>query len=150
MPQSLSQVYVHLVFSTKDRDPCLTLDIQQRLFPYLAGALNKQECPAVKIGGHCDHVHLLYRLSKNKIPCKVIGEVKSRSSKWLKESHPALSHFAWQNGYGLFSIGASQVDEVTRYIANQAEHHRRTTFQEEFRRFLDRYGVDYDERYVWD
>ena len=150
MPQSLSQVYAHLVFSTKDRETCLSSEVQERLFPYLAGALNKQDSPAIKVGGHVDHVHLLYRLSKNRIPSKVIGEIKARSSKWIKDEYPALQGFSWQAGYGLFSVSASQVDEVTAYIAKQAEHHRKMTFKEEFRKFLARYGVKYDERYVWD
>ena len=95
MPQSLSQVYAHLVFSTKDREPWLTDDIQARLFPYLAGALNNQDSAAVKVGGHFDHVHLLYRISRNQIPSKVIGEIKAQSSKWAKEEFPRISGFAW-------------------------------------------------------
>ncbi len=150
MSQSLSQVYVHLIFSTKDREPHLSSQVQARLFPYLAGALNQQDSPALKVGGHVDHVHLLYRLSKNKIPSKVVGEIKSRSSRWLKDEFSGMGGFAWQAGYGIFSVSSSQVEQVEQYIARQAEHHRRVTFQEELRRFFDRHGVEYDERYVWD
>ncbi len=150
MSQSLSQVYVHLIFSTKDREPWLSARVQDRLFAYFAAALNHQDSPAIKVGGHVEHVHLLYRLSKNKIPSKVIGEIKARSSKWLKDEFEGMGGFAWQTGYGLFSVSSSQVVEVTEYIANQAEHHRKVTFKDEFRKFLKRYGVEYDERYVWD
>jgi len=150
MSQSLSQVYVHLIFSTKDREPWLSAQVQERLFPYLAAALNQQDSPALKVGGHMDHVHLLYRMSKNKIPSKVVGEIKARSSKWLKEEFEEMDGFAWQAGYGMFSVSSSLVDEVEEYIARQAEHHRTVTFKEEFRKFLRKYGVDYDERYVWD
>ena len=150
MSQSLSQVYVHLIFSTKDREPWLSAGVQERLFPYLAGALNQQDCPALKVGGHVDHVHLLYRQSRNKVPSRVVGEVKARSSKWVKDEFEGMGGFAWQAGYGMFSVGASQVGEVENYIARQEEHHRKVTFKEEFRRFLERYGVEYDERYVWD
>ena len=95
-------------------------------------------------------VHLLYRVSKNKIPSKVVGEIKSQSSKWLKEKFPGLRSFAWQGGYALFSVSASQVVHVNEYIAKQAEHHTKMTFQEEFRRLLEGCGIEYDERYVWD
>ena len=116
----------------------------------MAGALNHQDSPAVKVGGHLDHVHLLYRVSKNKIPSKVIGEIKSQSSKWLKEEFPGLRNFGWQGGYGLFSVSASRVDDVIEYIAKQADNHKKMTFQEEFRRLLQRSEIEYDERYVWD
>ena len=112
--------------------------------------MNSNDSPAIKVGGHVDHVHILYRLSKNMAPSKVVGEVKAQSSRWLKEEFPDLGDFAWQGGYGVFSVSASQVEGVANYIADQAEHHRTATFKEEFRNFLERYGVDYDERYVWD
>jgi putative transposase len=150
MSQSLSQLYAHLVFSTKDREPCLGVEVQDRLFRYLAGALKIAESPAVKVGGYVDHVHILFRQSKNKIPSKVVGEIKAQSSKWMKEEFRGQESFAWQAGYGLFSVSASQVATVSNYIENQAEHHRVMTFQEEFRKLLKRSGVEYDERYVWD
>lgn len=150
MPQSIFQGYGHLVYSTKDRERWLSAEGQERLFPYLAGALNKQDSPAIKVGGHIAHVHLLYRLLKNKIPRKVIGEIKAQSSKWLKAEFEELGRFAWQGGYGLFSIGASQVDQVVEYIEHQEEHHRKMTLKEEYKTLMERYGVDYDERYVWD
>ncbi|NNC88375.1 MAG: IS200/IS605 family transposase [Akkermansiaceae bacterium] len=150
MPQSLTQFYVHLIFSTKNREPWLSAEVQDKLFPYLAGALNAQDSPAIKVGGHFDHVHLLYRASKNKVPSKVVGEIKGQSSKWVKEQFPMLAGFGWQGGYGAFSVDASNVETVTQYVAKQAEHHKVVTFKEEFRRFLAERGVEYDERYVWD
>jgi len=128
----------------------LTPDVQERLFPYMSGALKHQDSPPVKVGGHTDHVHLLFRLSKNKSASKVVGEIKAQSSRWLKAEYPKLEKFSWQNGYGVFSVSVSLVDSVIEYIANQAEHHKRVSFQDEFRKFLDRHGVDYDERYLWD
>ncbi len=150
MSQSLSQIYVHLIFSTKGHHPWLTPVIQDRLFPYLASALNANDCPAIKVGGHIDHVHLLFRLSKNNAPSKVIGDIKSQSTKWLKAEFPELQVFSWQAGYGQFSVSPPGIDGVSRYIAGQAEHHRTVSFKEEFRKFLDKHGVEYDERYVWD
>jgi len=150
MSQSLAQLYAHLVFSTKNREPCLTPEVQRRLFPYLAGALKAQGSPAIKVGGYLDHIHILCRLSKNVAPSKTIGEIKTESTKWLKAEFPPLSNFSWQAGYGIFSVSASQVDTLVTYIENQAEHHRTSTFQEEFRKFLGKYSVEFDDRYVWD
>jgi REP element-mobilizing transposase RayT len=109
MPQSLSQLYVHLVFSTRERAGWLTPEVQDRLFPYLAGALKGLDCPTLKVGGHVDHVHLLFRLSKNKAASRVVGDLKGESSKWVKREFPDLEEFAWQAGYGLFSVSSSQV-----------------------------------------
>ncbi len=150
MGQSLSQLYVHLVFSTKNREPWLSATIQERLFPYLASALNRQDCPALKVGGHIDHLHLLFRLNRTKAASDVVGSIKGESSKWMKREFADTAGFAWQAGFGLFSVSASQLEEVSRYIVDQAEHHRKMTFQEEYRRLLDRFGVEYDERFVWD
>ena len=141
MPQSLSQVYAHLIFSTKAREPWLTVEVQNRLWRYLAGSLNAQECHAIKVGGYLDHVHILYRLSKNVAPSKVIGGIKAESSRWIKSEFPSLRDFAWQGGYGVFSVSASRVEGVSEYIANQVEHHRTVTFKEEFRNYLERHGV---------
>lgn len=150
MPQSLAQNYIHLNFSTNDQYPFLATDVRDHLNPYLAKAFDGQNSPAVKIGGVADHVHVLFRLSKNHALAAVVGSIKGESSKWVKETFPDLLKFAWQGGYGAFSVSASQVDNVTAYIADQEEHHRTKTFEEEFRAFLTNYHVDYDERYVWD
>ncbi len=150
MPQSLSQNYLHVIFSTKGRYPWLTAPVQERLYPYLAKACEGQESRAVEVGGVADHVHLLVKLSKNLALATFLGTIKGESSKWLKSVFPELHAFAWQGGYGAFSVSASHVEDVQRYIRNQAEHHRKKSFQEEFRAFLTKYHIDFDERYVWD
>lgn len=147
MPQSLAKVYVHLVFSTLDREPWLVETIRPALFAYLAGILPNHDCAAVKIGGLADHVHVLFVLARTITLSKVVEEVKKGSSKWLKTQ--GVPAFAWQAGYGAFSVSASQVEAVSRYIENQEGHHRKATFQEEFRQFCRRYRVDFDERYAW-
>lgn len=149
MPQSLAQIYVHLVFSTKHREKTIPADLQTRLHAYLAGAMNDIGCPAVKIGGMPDHVHVLFRLSRTVTLSDAVKTAKVESSKWMKDEG-GVRDFAWQAGYGAFSVSASDVDEVTDYIAHQAHHHRVRTFQDEFRRLLERYHVEYNEAYVWD
>jgi len=150
MPQSLSRLIVHIVFSTKSRVPVLNESIRHELYPYLAGALRNLECAAIKIGGAADHVHLLCLLSKNLALARLVEKLKTGSSKWLKTRGPHLHSFHWQNGYGGFSVSASQLEEVSRYIEQQQEHHRKISFQDEYRKLLDKYGVPYDERFVWD
>ena len=148
MPQSLARVYVHLVFSTKAREACLADASRPTLFAYLAGILQNLECSAVKVGGTADHVHVLFVLARTIPLRKVVEEVKKGSSKWLKTQ--GVPAFGWQAGYGAFSVSASQVELVSRYIENQEEHHRKTTFQNEFRQFCRKYGIELDERFVWD
>ena len=150
MPQSLAQNYIHLIFSTKERAASLSPGVQERLYPYLAKAFEGEKSPALKIGGVGDHVHVLFRLSKNIALATLIGKVKGQSSNWMKEAFPGVPGLSWQNGYGAFSVSASRVDDAIRYISRQAEHHRKRSFKEEFREFLEKYGVEYDERYVWD
>ncbi len=149
MPQSLSQIYVHLVFSTKGRARLIPADLQSRLHAYLAGAMNDIGCPAVKIGGMPDHVHILFRLSRTMSLSDAVKTAKVESSKWMKDEG-GVREFAWQAGYGAFSVSASDVDDVTDYIRNQEHHHQVLTFQDEFRRLLERYHVEYNEAYVWD
>jgi len=150
LSQSLAKNLIHLIYSTKNRAPCLGQDIQPRLFAYQAGILNDWECPAVVIGGASDHVHALFVLSKNHALAKVIEEVKKGSSKWLKTQGSELRDFQWQAGYGAFSVSQSNAEEVRRYIEEQEEHHRTRSFQEEFLAFLTRHGMEFDERYLWD
>jgi len=151
MPQSLAKILVHTLFSTKERRPFLRdLTLRQELHCYLGGILRNQDCQSIIVGGVADHVHLLASLSRTCQPAEMVKEVKRGSSLWIKERDGLLRDFAWQNGYGMFSIGFSQLEEVRQYIAGQEEHHREVSFQEEFRRFLRRYEVEYDERYVWD
>jgi REP element-mobilizing transposase RayT len=120
------------------------------LYPYLASICRECDSPSHAIGGADDHVHIALTLGRTVSVAKLLAEIKANSSKWIKTKGPRHARFAWQNGYGAFSIGQSQSPALKRYIANQKEHHRRRTYQEEFRDFLKRYQVAYDERYVWD
>lgn len=150
MPQSLSKVYVHLTFSTKNHQPLILKDVQDRLFQYLGGICAGLECTPVQIGGYKDHVHILCLLSRKIAQMKLVEEVKKQSSKWIKSIDDRCSNFYWQDGYGIFSVNPKEKDVVVEYIKNQEEHHKTKTFQDEFRAFLKKYNVDYDERYVWD
>ena len=140
----------HLIFSTKNRVPVLNPDIRAELHPYLSVVLTNDGCPALQVGGVEDHVHLFFGLSRTRTLAQVVENVKTSSSKWLKTKDPALAEFHWQSGYGAFSVSQSQADEVIEYIRRQEEHHRTRTFQQEFRLFLERYQIPYDEQYVWD
>lgn len=151
MSQSLVQVYLHLVFSTKNRQPLLNnIGFRERTHAYLAGTCNRLETPAIKVGGIEDHVHILCRLAKTLDISTLIREIKRESSKWVKEECPVLSEFHWQAGYGAFSISPSHVDALGKYIENQVDHHKTESFQDEFRRLCAKYGAAIDERYVWD
>ena len=150
MGQSLNKIYVHLVFSTKLRKPMITNSIKEELFSYLGGICKNLECYPIQVGGYLDHVHILCLLSK-KIPLmKLMEEIKSHSSKWIKTKGIEYENFYWQNGYGAFSVNPTELEIVKNYISNQEEHHKKKTFQEEFLAFLKKYNVDYDEKYVWD
>lgn len=124
--------------------------VQAELYSYMGGICNSLECIPIKIGGHYDHVHILCLLSKKIALMNLLEEVKSHSSKWMKTKGEDLKNFYWQNGDGAFSVSSKGVDTVSAYIANQAEHHRKKTFQTEYRSILKKYNVEYDERYVWD
>jgi putative transposase len=150
MGQSLVQNYLHIIFSTKHRQPLIKAAIEQELQAYLGGVCNRLECQSIMVGGYVDHIHILCKLSKKIALVKLIEEVKSHSSKWVKTKGEEYSNFYWQDGYAAFSVNPSQVNIVINYIAHQHEHHQRNTFQDEFRAFLKKYRVDYDERYVWD
>ncbi len=150
MPQSLAQIYLHIVYSTKDRRPFLAdLELRERTHAYLAGICRNHDSPAIIIGGVQDHVHLLCRLGRTITIADLVRELKRDSSKWAKEQAPGLGLFQWQAGYGTFSVSPSHVEPLKRYIARQDDHHRRESFQDEFRRLLNKYGIEYDERYVW-
>ena len=150
MPQSFTQFFAHLIFSTKDRAPILTPVILPRVHAYLATIIRNTGSHFVVVGGVADHVHLLFDLSKKKPPVDVVAEVKRESSKFVKTLGPQLHNFYWQRGYGMFSVSPTHRDTVESYVKSQEEHHRATTFQEEYRGFLKRYGIEYDEQYVWD
>ena len=147
---SLSNILIHIVFSTKNRVPLIRPEIEPELYPYLVSTCQACHCPAHAVGGTDDHVHLVYSFGRTVTTAQLIEEIKKSSSKWIKTKGQPYGHFTWQAGYGAFSIGQSQLEAVRQYIAGQREHHRRRTFQEEFREFLDKYRVPCDERYVWD
>jgi len=150
MPQSLASILVHVTFSTKNRARFIDPGIERELYPYLASICQACDSPSHAVGGVEDHVHIALTLGRTISLADLLGKIKASSSKWIKTKGAPYASFAWQNGYGAFSIGRSQLPALKRYIANQREHHRRQTFQEEFREFLKRYQVAYDERYVWD
>ena len=151
MSQSLAQIYVHIVFSTKGRAPFLqNRQLRDRTHAYLAGTCRNLNCPSIIVGGVEDHVHILCRLANTASVSVLVRELKRESSKWMKEQSVELRSFHWQSGYGAFSISPSHVEQLRTYIANQEEHHRKESFQDEFRRLLAKYGIEYDERFVWD
>ncbi len=151
MPQSLGQIYLHIIFSTKHRQPFLKeKKTREHIYAYLAGICQNLECPALRIGGIEDHVHLLTRHSRNISVADFLRELKRESSKWIKSLDAQFKRFSWQNGYGAFSLSPSHVKAVEKYIIEQEEHHRQESFQDEFRRICRKYGVEIDEKYVWD
>ena len=151
MPQSLAQVHIHVIFSTKNRMPFLVdAGIRKGMHAYLASIMKAYKSPAQIVGGTADHVHILCALSRTTAVAKVIGEAKRGSSKWIKTKGAVLELFEWQNGYGAFSVSFSKLTEVRQYISNQMDHHKTMSFQEEYRLFLLKHSVDFDEAYVWD
>ena len=150
MAQSLSRVYVHIVFSTKNRQKLIDDSIAESLFAYIGGICKGLSCFPIRVGGHRDHVHILCTLSRTITQADLLETIKTKSSKWIKTKGTAYQKFYWQNGYGIFSVNPSEIDVVVRYIQNQAEHHKKRSFQDELRAFLKKYKVDYDERFIWD
>ena len=150
MGQSLVKNYLHIIYSTKHRQPFIREPVGAELYNYLGGICRNLECNPVKIGGYIDHVHILCMLSR-KIPLmKLLEEVKSHSSKWMKTKGPSLLNFYWQDGYGAFSVKPSELEVVANYIDRQVELHQHKTFKEEYGEFLKKYNIEFDERYVWD
>jgi REP element-mobilizing transposase RayT len=150
MPQSLAFVLVHVVFSTKDRAPVLNASVRPALYSYLATVARNAKCECYRVGGIADHVHLAVRLSRTTNVAEIVEQLKSSSSKWLKTQSSDLSRFAWQRGYGAFSVGPADLSALIDYIDTQEMHHQQQSFQDEFRAFLKKYGVEFDERYLWD
>jgi putative transposase len=150
MPQSLSSILIHLVFSTKNLEPFITPAIETELQPYIARIFRELKSPSLAIDGTADHLHILFSLARIITIADLVEEVKTNSSKSIKTKRRAFRNFHWQRGYGAFSIGQSNIEVLKRYIRRQKEHHKRVTFQEEYRRFLKAYRIDYDERYVWE
>ena len=150
MPASYCSVLVHVVFSTKNRQPWIRPEIEPELYAYMATICREMDSPSLAIHGMPDHVHLLIRLGRKTSLADLVEEIKKRSSKWIKTKGAEYAEFYWQTGYGAFSIGESGVDALKQYIANQKEHHRERTFQEEFVALLGKYRIPYDERYLWE
>jgi REP element-mobilizing transposase RayT len=150
MPQSLAVLHVHLIFSTKDRAPFLLEGIRGDLHAYLSGILEEIGCHVVLVNSMEDHVHVLFNLGRTVAISQAVEALKTGSSKWLKPRDPKLARFAWQAGYAAFAVSESNLAAVREYISNQAEHHRKKSFQDEIRAFLDRHRVTYEEKYVWD
>jgi len=149
MPQSLSKVYVHITFSTKNRYPFIDDNIKQELWSYLGGICKSLECNPIRIGGYNDHIHICCLLSKKITQMKLLEEIKKSSSKWIKTKGEQYEKFYWQDGYGIFSVNPAEIEIVEKYIDNQQEHHKKMTFQAELLAFLKKYEVEYDERYLW-
>ena len=151
MPQSLAQIYIHMIFSTKTRQRYFQNEaLNEQLRAYLGGVLRELGCPSLGIGIPEDHVHILFCLSRTHTLADIVGQIKSSSSGWMNKQPGDYRDFAWQGGYGAFSVSASGVEDVKTYISNQVEHHKKVSFQDEFRLFLKKYNLPYDERYVWD
>jgi len=150
MSQSLVKNYVHIVFSTKHRQPLIHPPYETELHSYLGGICKALECPVLAVGGYTNHVHILCMLSKKIALMQLLKEVKANSSKWMKTNDAALRNFFWQDGYGAFSVNPAEVDVVIKYINNQHAHHQKQSFKDEYRYYLEKYDITYDERYVWD
>lgn len=150
MPQTFASLFVHVVFSTKGREPFLEAELRPRVFPYMGGIVRELGAVPLAINGPGDHVHALVTVPTTLAVADLMRVLKTNSSRWVHEQWPERRAFAWQNGYGAFSVSKSNVDEVVRYMETQEEHHRHVSFQDEFRAFLRRHGIAFDERYVWE
>jgi REP element-mobilizing transposase RayT len=150
MPLSLGFVVVHVIFSTKGRKAVLGDSVCVELYPYLSTVVRNAGCECYRVGGVADHVHLAIRLSRTANVAKLVADLKASSSKWIKTKSPEFAKFAWQRGYGVFSVGPADLTALVQYIDAQETHHRKRSFQDEFRAFLKKYGVECDERYLWD
>jgi REP element-mobilizing transposase RayT len=148
MGQSLAKLYLHLTFSTKDRYPFIETEWEEKLYAYIAGILKNLESPSLIVNGNKDHIHVLFVLSKNIALAKVVEIVKKESSKWIK-SEGFSNKFSWQTGYACFSVSSSKIETIKKYIQNQIEHHKKQSFQNEIRVFLNEYEIKFDERYIW-
>ena len=149
MGQSYTCLYYHVIFSTRNRAPQITDDLRRRLYDYLGGIIARENGRLMAAGGAADHVHLLLSLGAPASVADVLRVMKTNSSKWIHETFPDKSQFAWQAGYAAFSVSHSNIERIKGYIADQEAHHRRTTFQEEYVAFLKRHGVSYEEKYLW-
>ena len=150
MPQSLAKVYVHAIFSTKNRETILFDDWRDELFRVMGGTANNLGCQSLIVGGMPDHIHILFQLGRTITIADSIGKIKSMSSLWINQTHKFVDPFHWQSGYAVFSVSQSNIEAVRAYIQNQAKHHEKQSFEDELRAWLKRYEIEWDERYVWD
>lgn len=150
MPQSFSKVAIHIVFSTKHREAFIDEHIENELFAYLGGMCKAFECVPIIVGGHQDHVHILCYISRKIAIMKLVEEVKRASSKWMKGKSEKYKNFYWQLGYGAFSVDSTNTERVIEYIKNQKEHHEKKDFKTEYLQLLEKYQIEYDEKYIWD
>lgn len=150
MPQSLSKVILHIIFSTKNREPWLESKVRPRMHAYLATICRDLGGELERVGGVADHVHIITTLPRTFSQAEIVETLKTNSSKWIKALDAQYRGFFWQRGYGAFSVSPSHLDGVLQYIETQQEHHRTRAFQEEYRELLRKHGVQFDERYVWD
>jgi len=150
MPRTYTNLLTHIIFSTKQRQPFINTDIKPRFHSYIGGIVRELHGVAYNVGGVADHVHLLVSLPPTLSVSDAVRTIKTNSSKWIKQQGGAHSNFEWQNGYGAFAVSQSNMNGVAKYITEQEEHHRTRTFQEEYIAFLERHGIEYDKRYVFD
>jgi REP-associated tyrosine transposase len=150
MANTYTSLYYHIVFSTKNRVKHIKPEIEQRVWEYIGGIARENKIIALQVGGAEDHVHMLLKASPALAPSKIAQLIKGGSSLWIHTEFPELRGFAWQEGYGAFTVSKSAAPDVQRYIQNQRDHHYKMSFQEEYLEFLKKHGVDYDERYLWD
>jgi REP element-mobilizing transposase RayT len=150
MAHTFTNLLTHVIFSTKDRTPSIDAELRPQLFAYMGGIVREHNGTALMVNGTADHVHLLLRLPPTISLAETTRVLRTNSSRWIHEKWPSRSTFGWQTGYGAFSVSQSNVSAVLRYIANQEEHHRKVSFQEEFVAYLRRHGIEYDERYIWE
>lgn len=149
MSHTYNSQLVHCVFSTKERRALITPELKERLWPYLGGIARENKMVALAVGGVEDHIHILLSLPATISVSKAVQLIKGGASKWIHDTFPEQRQFSWQEGYGAFSIGISDVDRTVAYIENQAEHHKKKDFQSEFLSFLKKHKIEYDERYIW-
>mgnify|MGYP006307689323 CR=1 FL=1 len=150
MAQSFSQIFVHAVFSTKKRYPFIKAEIESELFAYMGDSIKRLKGIPILINGIANHVHVFSTLPKLITVPKLIEELKRNSSRWIKSKGVSYQRFAWQNGYGAFSVSESQLRIVLQYIQRQKEHHKKRSFQEEFIEILEKHNIEYDPKYIWD
>jgi len=149
MANTYTSLHYHIVFSTKNREPLISQEIEGRIWSYVGGIARKHRMTALQVGGVEDHIHALVTAPATLAPMQMAQFLKGDSSKWIHGEFPRLAGFGWQDGYGAFTVSRSNVSSVMTYIQNQREHHRKRTFQEEYRELLEKHGIEYDERYIW-